>query len=96
MKKSTFSESQIVAVLKEGEAGVPTLRTPSVMLKRPMEFENASGGGSRRRYPWRPCLRCKRGTRRGGHARVTLPRLGARVLMSSRHLKRSFLPARLR
>jgi hypothetical protein len=46
MKKSKFSESQTVAVLKEGEAGVPTLRTPSVMLKRPMEFENASGGSS--------------------------------------------------
>ena len=26
MKKSTFSESQILAVLKEGEAGVPVAR----------------------------------------------------------------------
>ena len=49
MRKSRFTESQIVAILKEGEAGVPVaelLRTPGISRTTYFKWKTKYGGAS--------------------------------------------------
>jgi len=47
MKKSRFSESQVVAILKEGEAGVAVAQLNQERAKAPEHAQPEASGGSR-------------------------------------------------